>query len=84
MRSGRTLLAAEKLGLSAKCICSPVSMLSHWKKKSMKAQEEVKADNKVLGVIDKTIVFRIVRLNQNVYIKNRNSPRMGKKAIPTM
>lgn len=53
-------------------------------KKSMKAQEEVKADNKVLGVIDKTIVFRIVRLNKNVYIKNRNSPRMGKKAIPTM
>lgn len=50
----------------------------------MKAQEEVKADNKVLGVIDKTIVFRIVRLNQNVYIKNRSSPRMGKKAIPTM
>ena len=50
----------------------------------MKAQEEVQVDNKDLGVIDKIIIFGIMRLNQYVYIKNRSSYRIGKKAIPIM
>lgn len=50
----------------------------------MKAQEELKADNRDIGVINKIIIFRIMRLNQNVYIKNISSPRVGKKDIPTM
>ena len=76
---GSPILQTDSLSseLPGKLICEQYSKSSTIGNKSIKSQKEDKAHDTDLGLFAISMIFRIMRLNENLSLENRNGPKRG-------